>query len=249
MKTSLLAILFFASVSFGAHADDFCVGESVVLSVSGSHYNVTIKQIYQDGNVDVEFSNGNTSTYSLTKLSHARAISNGISTGDKVVLTFDGSYYNVTVREIYEDDTTLVEFSNGNTSTYKISDLSRSLKSLNGLRVNQRSVLTTSGSHYNVIIKEIYQDGKVLVEFSNGNTSTYDISLLSLELNSLNGMFINDSVVLTTGGSHYNVIIKQIFQDQKVLVEFSNGNTSTYNILLLSKSNTCTSTRDCRFHK
>lgn len=245
MKTTLLAVLILASMAFSAHAEDFCVGESVVLTLSGSHYDVTIREIYQDGTANVEFQNGNTSTYNLSNLSEALPSLNGLSVNDKSVLTLSGSHYDVVIREIYKDRKVLVEFANGNTSTYDISNLSRAQYSMNGLRVNDAVVLTLSGSHYDVTIREIYQDGKVLVEFQNGNTSTYDISNLSRAQIFMNGLRVNDNVVLTLSGSHYNVTIREIYQDGKVLVEFENGNTSTYDISNLSKAITCTSTREC----
>jgi mRNA-degrading endonuclease HigB of HigAB toxin-antitoxin module len=235
MKSLLLVFLLATTVSFSAMADeDFCLNDQVVLTIGGGHYNVKIKEIFQDGSVSVEFRNGNSGTYQISDLSHYIRHLNGFQINEKLILTINGTHYNVTLKEIYRDRNVLVEFQNGNTGTYDISNLSKDLSYSNGLAIKEKAVLTVGGNHYNVIIRQIYSDRKVLVEFQNGNTGTYDINDLSYNLVTLDGFQVEDKVILTVGGTHYNVSIKQLYQDRNVLVEFQNGNSGTYNISNLS---------------
>ena len=204
--------------------------------------------MFKDRTVSVQFEDGNISTYNISLLSFAKERSNGLEKGDGAVLTAGGDHYNVTIKEIFQDGKVSVKFDDGNISTYDISMLSHALNSLNGLEVGNKVVLTAGGDHYNVTILEIFQDSKVSVKFDDGNISTYDISLLSRAQIRMNNLEVGDNAVLTAGGDHYNVIIKEIFQDGKVSVAFSDGNISTYDISLLSKSIECTNSNECRHH-
>ena len=236
MKNIFFALVLISSMSLSIHAEDVCVGDSVVLTINSDHFNVSVREIYEDGTAKIEFANGNSGTYNLSLLSYARHELNGLRVGDNVVLTVSDSHYNVTIKEIFADNKVSVAFANGNTSTYDISLLSRSRHEVNGIRVGEKAVLTVGDSHYNITLKEIFQDGKVSVEFANGNTSTYDASLISLARNEVNGISVGESVVLTISDSHYNVTLKEIFDDGNVSVEFANGNVSTYNSSLISRA-------------
>lgn len=108
--------------------EKLCIGELVVLTLNGSHHDVTIHNLYPDQTALVEDNKGNMETYDISKLSHARSSMNGLNVNESAVLTLYGGYhFNVTIKKIYQDRTVLVEDYKGNTETYDISKLSKTI--------------------------------------------------------------------------------------------------------------------------
>jgi ribosomal protein L35AE/L33A len=236
LGTSLMALTVL-SLSASAFAQDkLCVGESVVYTQAGAHYNAKIDQIYQDGTALIEFPNGefSPSQISIDTLSVALDRESGFNVGETVVYSQSGAHYNAKVDELYQDGYALIEFPNGEFSPSQISigTLSVALDTESSFTVGESVVYSQSGTHYNAKILELYQDGNALIAFPNGEFSPSQISIgtLSVALNHEAGFYVGELVVYTQGGTHYNAKIDELYQDGYALVEFPNGEFSASQI-------------------
>jgi preprotein translocase subunit YajC len=102
----------------------FKVGQQVVYTFNGVHYDGSIIQIFRDGTAKVKFSNGSYETLLMSDLSPRRSSSKNLQLGQKVILTLGGVHYNVTILDIYSDDQASVQFQDGSRNTYPLANLS-----------------------------------------------------------------------------------------------------------------------------
>jgi hypothetical protein len=116
----------------------------------------------------------------------------------------------------------------------------------NGFTRGESVVYTQNGTHYNAIILELYADGTAQVSFPGGEFAVSQISLstLSVALNVENGFYLNEAVVYTQDGMHYDAKIDALYADGTALVEFPNGEFAVSQISLstLSVALMCTGT-------
>jgi Leu/Phe-tRNA-protein transferase len=184
MKIKLISMLFISAISLATFGADFCIGDNLVRTVNGHHYNVRVLEIYQDGTIDVEYTNNQFSNDNINIRELSRALSqlDDIRVGDNLVRTVNGHHYNVRVLEIYQDGTVDVEYTNSQFSNDNISirELSRALNELDGVQVGDNLVRTVNGHHYNVRVLEIYQDETVEVAYISGQYSNDNINIREL---------------------------------------------------------------------
>jgi ribosomal protein L35AE/L33A len=170
-----------------------------------------------------------TSLMALTALSLSASAfaQDRLCVGESVVYTQGSTHYNAKIDQIYQDDTALIEFPNGefSPSQISISTLSVALNVEAGFNVGESVVYSQSSTHYNAKIDELYQDGFALIEFPNGEFSPSQISInaLSVALSSESNFTVGESVVYSQAGAHYNAQVLELYQDGFVLISFPNG--------------------------
>jgi hypothetical protein len=122
-------MLFISAISLATFGADFCIGDNLVRTVNGHHYNVRVLEIYQDGTVEVEYTNSQFSNDNINIRELSRALNelDGVQVGDNLVRTVNGHHYNVRVLEIYQDETVEVAYISGQYSNDNINirELSR----------------------------------------------------------------------------------------------------------------------------
>lgn len=227
----------------------FRLNQRVTFNQSGTNYSAVILALYEDGKAKVSFPNGEF-TESEVKISSLSPIVREIGAfrvNETVVFTQSGVHYEAVIRSLYQDNTAKIFFPNGEftESQVKISSLSKPLSMSDVYKLRDEVVFTQSGVHYDAIIIALYEDGAAKVSFPNGEFSNSDVKLttLSLRLYQYAQFMINENVVFTQSGVHYEARILALYQDGFAKIEFPNGEFSVSQVKISTLSKHLTSTR------
>jgi hypothetical protein len=249
---SLMALAV-TSVSFSAFADgpNMYVGEQVVYTQSGTHYDAVIQQIYSDSTAQISFPNGEftVSQVPVSALSIHLKYEAGFKVGEPVVYLQSGTHYDAIIQELYTDSIAQITFPNGEfaASQVTIASLSEHLSIEGGLQVGQAVIYVQSGTHYHATVLELYTDGTAKISFPNGEftISQVPVSALSVALSSEAGFSVGEAVIYVQNGTHYNAVINELYQDGTALVQFPNGEFTASQVPLAALSVALACTQNC----
>ncbi|MDD4975726.1 MAG: hypothetical protein PHY93_15320 [Bacteriovorax sp.] len=151
--------------------------------------------------------------------------------GVAAIRTVGKDHYHVIIREIYADKMVDVEYTDvaykGQHATIALSTLSLPLQRLGDLTPDVSAIRTSGGNHYHVIIREIFADEMVDVEYTDasykGQHGTVSYNDLSFSVKRLDDLNVGASAIRTSGGNHYHVIIREIFADGNIDVEYTDA--------------------------
>lgn len=151
--------------------------------------------------------------------------------GIAAVQTSDGKHYHVIIREMYADKSVDVEYTDaaykGQHGTIAASTLSFLLQRLGNLAPDVSAIQTSEGKHYHVIIRELFADKTVDVEYTDaaykGQHGTVSYKDLSYSVERLGDFKVGASAIQNSSGQHYHVIIREIFADRSIDVEYTDA--------------------------
>lgn len=125
------------------------------------------------------------------------------------------SGYDVTIIEIYGNDTARVRYSFGGDTTISLSSLSCSVDYKSGWSINDRGLY----SGYDITVVSLYDNGQARIRYSFGGETMVSLSSMAHNVSNWNGWYVNEQARY----SGYDVTIVSVYDNGQVRVRYSFG--------------------------
>lgn len=208
------------TVSIGALSKELYEARGFTKNSSAiyNEYDVTILELFADGNARIRYSSGTTDTVSISALRHIVNSAEGFSVGDQAVY----NEYDVKILEIFDDGNSRIQYSSGTTDTVSTSALRHVITAARGFYKGEQAIY----NEYDITILEIFTDGNARIQYSSGTTDTVSLGALNHRIDHSMGFKVGQQVTY----NEYNVTILELFEDGNARIQYSSGSTDTVSI-------------------
>jgi hypothetical protein len=231
---SLLAALFLLVSASSAHAS-ICVGQNVVANMSDGHFDAVIVALYSDNTALIRYTSGapsgETQTVDVSNLSDIITSEGGFSVSNQVVANMSDGHFDAIISELYDDSTALIRYTSGTpageSQVVALSNLSQPISSTSGFNVGDGVVANMSDGHFQAIIRELYSDNTVSIQYTSGapagETQVVDLTSITHPIYQSGGFHVNETVVANMADGHFDAIIREIYSDQTASIQYTSG--------------------------